>query len=161
MNSTGKSQMIHGAAATQENLGGERLGALDPGVIARAEAALQALSGQFAQWLQDEIDKLEAADAVIKAEGMTVAAGEALYLRAHDLKGLGATYAFPIVTRLAGSLCQLVEEPQKRAQIPLSLIDAHLEAIKTAVREDIRDDSHPLGGAMAQELENLVRAHQR
>jgi hypothetical protein len=126
-------------------------------VVARAEAALKALAGQFARWLQDEIDKLDAARARVESEGLTGDAGETLYMHAHDLKGLGGTYEFPIVTRIAGSLCNLLEEPGRGA-IPLALIDAHIEAIKTMVRENIRDELHPVGGTMAAALENQVHA---
>ncbi len=126
--------------------------------VARAEAALKSLAGQFGEWLQDEIDKLDAARAAVAAEGLGGPAGEALYLHAHDLKGLGGTYQFPIVSRLSGSLCGLLEDPQRRAGATMALIDAHLEAIKAMVREDIRDDLHPQGGSIAAALENKVRA---
>ena len=132
---------------------------LDGDVIARAEAALKSLSGQFAQWLQDEIDKLDAARAAIQAEGMTSAAAEGLYLRAHDLKGLGTTYEFPLITRIAASLCKLLDDADKRAAAPLFLVDAHIHAIKAAVRDDIRDAGHPVGKALAEELEGRVGEH--
>jgi hypothetical protein len=38
------------------------------------------------------------------------------------------------------------------------LIDGHIDAIKAAVRADIRDDSHPIGRKLAEELEERVRA---
>ncbi len=126
--------------------------------VARAEAALKSLAGQFGKWLQDEIDKLDAARAAVAAEDLGGSAGETLYLHAHDLKGLGGTYQFPIVSRLSGSLCSLLEDPQRRAGAPLDLIDAHLEAIKAMVRDDIRDELHPVGGSVAAALENKVRA---
>jgi len=131
-------------------------GPLDSDVLARAEAALKSLSGQFGQWLQDEIDKLEVARAAIQAEGLTSATAEGLYMRAHDLKGLGTTYEFPIITRLAASLCKLLDEPAKRAAAPLFLLDAHIHAIKAAVRDDIRDAAHPVGKALVEELEGRV-----
>src|SRR5690606_17585050 len=64
---------------------GGRFGAIDPSAIAKAEAALKSLSGNFSQWLQDEVTKLEAARARVKTEGMTPETMESLYLRAHDL----------------------------------------------------------------------------
>ena len=133
---------------------------MDNNVIARAEAALKSLSGQFAQWLQDEIDKLDAARADIAAQGMNTETAEALYLRAHDLKGLGTTYEFPLVTRIARSLCQLLDQPQSRGEAPLFLADAHIHAIKAAVRDNIRDASHPIGKILVEELEGRVKAHQ-
>lgn len=127
-------------------------------VVARAEAALQALAGQFSRWLEDEIEKLDAVRERIGAEGLAGEAGEDLYTHAHDLKGLGGTYGFPIVTRIAGSLCMLVEDPDRRTLAPLALIESHIEAIKIMVRENIREDIHPMGGAMAASLENQVYA---
>lgn len=132
---------------------------LDNDVIARAEAALKSLAGQFGQWLQDEIDKLDAARAAIQADGLTDATSEGLYLRAHDLKGLGATYEFPLITRIAASLCKLLDNADKRAKAPLYLLDAHIHAIKAAVRDDIRDASHPVGKALVEELEGQVGDH--
>lgn len=135
---------------------GGRFGALDPAAIAKAEAALKNLSGNFEQWLQDEIVKLEAARQAVRAEGPNVANMESLYLRTHDLKGLGTTYGFPLITRIAASLCVLTDDEAKRLEAPMSLIDAHIDAIKAAVRDDIKTDDHPVGRALIQELEHQV-----
>ncbi len=136
---------------------GGRLGAIDPSAIAKAEAALQSLSGNFAQWLNDEIAKLESARQVVRADGPTPENMESLYLRAHDLKGLGATYGFPLITRIAGLLCRLIDDKSKRLEAPLPLVDAHIDAIKAAARDDIKTEEHPVGAALVQELEGRVR----
>jgi hypothetical protein len=135
---------------------GGRFAALDPSAIAKAEAALKSLSGNFAQWLQDEISKLEGARQAIRTEGVTEQSLEALYLRAHDLKGLGTTYGFPLITRIAASLCLFTDEAHKRARASLDLVDAHIDAIRAAVREDIKTDDDPVGRALAEELEARV-----
>lgn len=132
--------------------------AIDADVVARAEAALKALSSQFSQWLQDEIDKLDAARDLAAAEGLSGPAGEALYGRAHDLKGLGGTYEFPIVTRAAASLCRVVDSPKARAAASLSLVDCHIDAIKTMIRDGIRDDSDPVGQSLVMSLEDQTAA---
>jgi chemotaxis protein histidine kinase CheA len=138
---------------------GSRFGGLNAGALAKAEAALKSLSSQFSQWLKDELAKLEAARAAIHAEGLTKETGDRLYTHAHDLKGLGATYEFPIITRMAGSLCRLIDTPEQRAKAPLKLVDAHIDAIKAAVRDDIRDDVNPVGRILAEELERQVAAY--
>jgi hypothetical protein len=136
---------------------GSRLGGIDPAAIAKAEAALKSLSGNFAEWLQDEVTKLDAARQRIKTEGFTAETGENIYLRAHDLKGLGATYDYPIVTRIAGSLCKMIDDPDKRLEAPMFLIDAHIDAIKAAVKGGIQTDTHPVGRALVHELEQRAR----
>lgn len=135
---------------------GTRFGGVDASAVARAEAALQSLAGQFSQWLQDEIDKLEAARSAIRTLGLTAATADRLYLHAHDLKGLGTTYEFPLVTRIAGSLCKLMDEPAARTAIPVFLLDAHIDAIRAVVRDGIRDTNHPVGCILAAELEDRV-----
>ena len=135
---------------------GGGFGGIDASAIAKAEEALKAMSAQFAGWLQDEIDKMEAARAAIHAEGWNAKTAEGLYFRAHDLKGLGGTYQYPLVTRLAASLCRMIDDPTTRLAAPLPLIDAHIDAIKAVVRDGIQTDEHPTGGALAQELEAQV-----
>jgi hypothetical protein len=151
-------QMIQVPNTLRLKVGG-RLGAIDPAAIAKAEAALKSLSGNFAEWLADEVTKLETARQRVRTDGPTPEASESLYLRAHDLKGLGATYEYPLVTRIAGSLCKLIDDPGKRATAPMGLIDAHIDAIKASVKGRIQTDTHPIGLALVTELEKQVKAY--
>jgi len=150
-------QMIQVPNTLKLKVGG-RFGGIDPLAIAKAEAALKSLSSNFAEWLQDEINKLEASRARVRAEGWTIATAEVLYLRAHDLKGLGATYEFPLITRIAGSLCRMIDDAETRLSAPMSLIDAHIDAIRACVRDNIKDASNPVGRVLAEELEGRVKA---
>lgn len=133
-----------------------KFGGLDAAAIARAEAALKSLSSNFDAWMKDELAKLEAARDRIRAEGFTAETAENLYFRAHDLKGLGTTYEFPLVTRMAASLCRILHDPAKRLSAPVKVVDAHIDAIVTAVRSEIRTDADPVGRAMAEDLEGQV-----
>lgn len=134
---------------------GGRVG-FDSKAIERAEAALNSMSGQFSEWLQQEITSLEACRQAVRSEGLTGEAGEALYARAHDLKGLGTTYEFPIVTRMGASLSRLIETRELRNIVPLPLVEAHVDAIKAAVRDGVKDVDHPVGAALVAELESRV-----
>lgn len=146
-------QTVPANNALRLKMGGGRLGAIDPAAIAKAEAALKNLAGNFDKWLADEIAKLAQARADAGTEGFAPTAVQTLYLRAHDLKGLGTTYGFPIVTRIAGSLCKLIDDQAKRGADHVDLIDAHIDAIKAAVRDDIKADDHPVGRVLVEELE--------
>ena len=127
--------------------------------IAKAEEALKAMSAQFGEWLNDEIVKLDKAQADIREHGYTPATAEALYFRAHDLKGLGTTYEYPLVTRIAGSLCRLLDDAERRMSAPLAVLDAHIDAIRAVVRDQIKTDEHPTGRALAETLEERVAEH--
>ena len=158
MSQQNPSQVIPAPTSLRLKVGAGRLGAIDAAAIAKAEAALKSLSGNFDQWLQDEITKLEAARQNVKTAGVSAETMESLYLRAHDLKGLGTTYGYQLITRIAASLCRLIDEKDKRLTASMALIDAHIEAIKAAVREGMKADDHPIGSALVQELERQVKA---
>ena len=157
MSQQNSGQMIQPNNSLRLKVGGGRLGAIDPAAIAKAEAALKSLASNFTQWLNDEITKLENARQTVKTDGVTVETMENLYLRAHDLKGLGTTYGYQLITRIAGSLCRLIDDKEKRATVPLELVDAHIDAIKAAVRDDIKSDEHPVGRVLVEELERRVK----
>lgn len=151
-------QFIQPPNTLRLKVGGAGFGGIDAAAVARAEAALKDLSSQFGEWLRDEVSKMEAARADIRSIGVTPQTMEQLYMRAHDLKGLGATYQFPIITRIAGSLCKLIDD-NVRMQAPLYLVDAHIDAIKAMVRDNIQTDEHPVGRALAHELESKTAEH--
>ena len=152
-------QMIPVNNTLKAKIGG-RFGGIDPAALAKAEAALKGLADNFGQWMQDELVKLAAARERIRVEGYSAETGENLYFRAHDLKGLGATYGYPVVTEIAGSLCRLIDDPATRLKAPLFLLDAHIDGIKAAVRGGIRDVDHPTGKVLVDELERRVRDYE-
>lgn len=160
MQKTAQAQIFNVPNTLKQKVGA-RLGAIDAAAIAKAEAALKSLSAQFGQWLQDELNKLDAARAAIRESGWNAATAESLYLRAHDLKGLGSTYEFPIVSRIAGSLCKMLDDASIRLKAPLGVVDAHVEAIKACVRDEVRDDADPTARALVEALEARAAEHLR
>jgi chemotaxis protein histidine kinase CheA len=125
---------------------------LDAAAIARAEAALANMSSQFGDWLNEELAKLEAKHKTAIAPGASADAMEDFYRTAHDLKGLGTTYGYPIVSQFAGSLCKLIDSPDARARASHNLLTAHVGAIIAAVRQKVTDSNHPIGAALLREL---------
>jgi hypothetical protein len=135
---------------------GKSFGNFDASALARAEAAMAAMSDQFGDWLIDEMHKLEAAHKVICQPGSGEPELEDFYRRAHDLKGLGTTYGYPIVSEFAGSLCRLLDNPDARARAPRQILDAHVGAIVASVKQKITTSDHPMGKALLIELQGQV-----
>jgi hypothetical protein len=127
-------------------------------LIAKAEAALAALSDQFGPWLKGELAKLEAARAVLALDPSVAQALDGVHRRAHDLKGLGSTCQYPSVTRLAGSLCRLILIHPAGQRPRLDLIDAHILAIKTVLAENHGPADQDPARTMIAELEQAVDA---
>ena len=122
-------------------------------MIEKAKEALKDLRSDFGQWLEEEVVKLEECAKIVKEKGLKGDEGEALFVRAHDLRGLGSTYEFPIITRLSKSLTKMIDIQEKRDKAPLALALAHVGAIRAALSQNIRDDNDPVAAALASELE--------
>lgn len=132
----------------------------DEDAVERADSALKALSSSFGQWLDEELAKLQSARVEAAANGWSDASLEKILIAAHDLKGLGATYDYPIVTQIAASLCRLIETDQGRAAARAmpALLEGHVDAARAVVRAGAKTDSHPIGRALLLSLEGHVKA---
>ena len=74
--------------------------------VARAEAALDRLSGEFAGWMYSECDRLEAARQVVAQQGFSKETHDEMFRAAHDIRGEASTFGFPSVAGAAGSGCE-------------------------------------------------------
>ena len=124
--------------------------------VARAEEALGNLAGNFADWMDGECVKLDEARQRVRAEGIKEGTRDALFRCAHDIKGEAATFGFPLVAPSADSLCRLIEHTPDIAQIPLGLVDQHVDAIRAIVRENARPDNAEVARALTRRLREVT-----
>ena len=129
-----------------------------PEAIARADETLKAMAGSMQQWIETDITHLQDLRLAAEAACWDAASVEALMCCAHDLKGLGATYGYPLVTQIAASLCRLTETDEGKAVVTRdpTLARAHVDALRAVVRGGIRSHDHPVGAALRQTLEGEV-----
>jgi hypothetical protein len=126
---------------------------LDSAALQRAEAAMASLKSEFAEWMDADVEALAQSRNAYATIPSAESKGQ-LFRASHDLKGQALTFEHPVVARMAASLCKLLDGTPNT---PLVLIDAHVNAIKILVRQNVRDVADPTTNALAAELENQVR----
>lgn len=132
---------------------------MDMSAIERAEKAMDKLSVRFEGWIIEEVDRLQAARDGVDKHGFAGDYAEELFRSAHDLKGQGLTFGYPLATYVAGSLCRLLEAVKNTGgEAPISLIDHHVDAIRAIVRDGIKGNSHSTGSQLATSLSNATEA---
>ncbi len=135
--------------------GGGGFPTLDLEPIKRAEAAMEALKSEFAGWAADDVKRLVSArEAFALAPNADNRA--ALLRAAHDMKGQAATFDFPLIAQVAGSLSKLIHELPGTSDLPLGLVDAHVSAIHVIYRDKVMDHSNKVAVVLIQELEKQV-----
>jgi chemotaxis protein histidine kinase CheA len=138
-------------------VGGGTFAGLDMGAIRRAEAAMEEIRSEFAGWAAQDVEKLMAARARFAATP-DAPSRAALLRAAHDMKGQAATFNYPMIARVSGSLSRLIGELPADKDLPLGLVDAHVSAIHVIYRDKVMDESNKLAVALTAELEKQVSA---
>lgn len=73
---------------------------------------------------------------------------------AHELRGQGTTFGYPLVTEICDSFCKFVEALKPVSAQHLPLLRAHIDALRAIVGADIKGD----GGDIGRELMKGLRA---
>ncbi|MGB6504762.1 MAG: Hpt domain-containing protein [Xanthobacteraceae bacterium] len=128
----------------------------DDDPIARAEAALVALSSEFVAWMASECERLEAARRDVEQQGFTERTHEELFRAAHDIKGEAATFGYPAAAGVAESLCRLLEHTPEIGRIPIALVDNHVDAVRAITRESARPDASDMAGELTERLREIT-----
>ena len=135
---------------------GGTISGLDSAAIQRAEAAMDTLKVEFGDWITKDIARLnEAYEAFQRTRD--AASADDLYRASHDLKGQATTFEYPLIARVASSLGKLMEELKSPDQVPLPLIQAHVDAIRVIFRDKVKDISTRTALILVEELENRMR----
>jgi chemotaxis protein histidine kinase CheA len=122
---------------------------IDLAALERAEEALAALSGEFAEWMKAEVATLLAARAALPDDAEPSLEGmEALYRAAHDIRGQAATFGFPLAGDIADNLCDYLDALPTPVDASFAFVDAHIDAIAAILREDVRDRVDPTARAV-------------
>ena len=138
-------------------VGGGNFSGLDMAAIKRAEAAMEDIKSEFAGWAADDVEKLMAARARY-AQTPDAPSRNALLRAAHDMKGQAATFNYPMIARVSGSLSKLIGDLPQEKDLPLGLVDAHVSAIHVIYRDKVMDESNKVAMVLAAELEKQVEA---
>lgn len=127
-------------------------------VLARAQAAVDDLAKGYTTWARADVDRarkaLDSALADPAGRGRHV---EELFRVAHDLKGQGASFGYPLVTAIADSLCKLTRDRKLAYEDRhLDLAKAHLDAAQLVLTKEIKGDGGQVGAELTAKLRMRV-----
>ncbi|MBR0847166.1 Hpt domain-containing protein [Bradyrhizobium diazoefficiens] len=124
--------------------------------VARAEQALAGLSGEFKDWMADEVNRLSTAYGAIRNDGFTKDRRDELFRAAHDIKGDASTFGFPVAAEIAESLCRVIEHAPDFEKVPAELFTHHINAILAIVHDNTRLDSLTVSSELSRRLRKVA-----
>jgi hypothetical protein len=131
---------------------------VDMAIIAKAEALIASMQGEFIAWFQVDLVKLQSqydAAASLPVEDRASPMAD-VYTGAHDMKGQGGSFGFPLVTNIANSLCRFMENRSVFGRQEMEVIQVHIEALRLAVAERMTGDGGIKGEKLLRGLEVVM-----
>lgn len=131
---------------------------VDPEDLAdKAEAAVDSLSEQFEAWMSADLDNLIASWNAANVPDATPEEYRAVFMAAHNICGVAASYGYPAISRLCGSLSTLLSDTHPGENS--ALINLHVEACRAAfIGVGRGDGSDSVADAVCDALEQTVAA---
>lgn len=135
----------------------------DDETIAEVQRELEQWSEDFVDWTKIHVKKLDAAlakCAMVDTKGRHGILEEINH-HAHELRGLGGTFGFPLVTTVSMSLFDLTLGKVTPTDECLSLIKTHVDTLRAVIRENVRGEGGPIGQELVQELNVMNKDFRR
>ena len=131
--------------------------AIDEALLEAAAEELVSMEADYADWVKDTVSFLRTTHLALKEQPKN----HWKYFRiintlAHELRGQGSTFGYPLVTEFGKSLFNYTKIDVKPDERFIELIHAHIESIQAVVRERIKGDGGEVGKIIVETL-NLAK----
>ena len=97
--------------------------------LAKADAHIEELKTEFVDWLDRELEQLRTAVARIEADPSDMEVVNHANSNCLQLRDLGSTMGFELVSFVAESLCAILETIKAGAAYDKDMIDCHIDAL--------------------------------
>ena len=128
---------------------------IDAGMLAAAQAAVTEMAQDYPGWAAADLDRMRAAAAELRRSG-TPEAAHALHALAHDAKGQGGSFGYPLTTLIAGLLCRLLHQRGLFDARVHAAVDAHLDAFGLVLAQRMAGPQAAWSARLGEELGGLV-----
>lgn len=121
-------------------------GSIDPAAVERTEAAVARLAERYLAEAGAQLEALRRALDILppRAEQSRGEIAELARL-AHDIAGQGSLFGWPLMSQIGDVLQHLLRDRKSLGPAGRNRVQAHLEAMESAIRKGIRDPDEPAG----------------
>ena len=124
--------------------------------IARADRSVVRVRGEFVASMADDVAELD----TLYREYQKDRSPDVLtriFRIAHNLRGLGATFHYELMTRLGTSMCRYITELPPGKTLEPVLLHVHIQAMKVVVRSHMEGPGDKISQDVALTLDLIVK----
>jgi hypothetical protein len=132
------------------------VGGLDANAIKRMEGAIQGLKGEFETQAKEDVAKLVAAATALLKSPNDQEKRQTVYMLAHELRGQGGSYGYPLVTRFGDQLCRYLDAADILDAKALIVVKAAADAMAVVINNGVAGDGGDTGRQLVAMLDKVV-----
>ena len=126
-------------------------------VLLDADQGLTEMSEDYLDYAREDAKRLGAACDELESSGGAKDAIETAYWIAHQMKGQGGTFGYPLITAVGASLCNLLDGRESLDAAQVQAARLHFEAMSLVVSRPLKGDD----GEGAKMVEGLLKVAAR
>ena len=133
-------------------------GAVAPEVLEKALAEMKKAEDEYPEWVRKTL--VELVDELNGAKGKPEIERTKHFKRvgaiAHELKGQGGTFGYPLVSAIAKSLNEFTQRDMLVTDNHLEILKAHIDTMRAVVNGHVAGDGGAIGRELIQSLERAI-----
>ena len=116
------------------------------------------LFGQYLTWTSEAIADMKALYAIVESQDGTAAVDVSaqLYSLAHNIKGMGTSFNFILMTEIGSSFCGYLKSFDGSQTLSKTILNAHIRALEVVLENRIVGDGGAKGTALLNRLKAII-----
>ena len=121
----------------------------------RAEEAVSKLSEQYRDWALSDIDTLRDCTDKISGDATRDEAVAKIRSIAHDMRGQGSTFGYPLITQVAQSISETLKLSLDSGKL-IAQMNAHIDTVEAIIENEATGDGGDMGRDILKSLEDRI-----
>lgn len=131
---------------------------IDLDTLEKAEALIAGMQDSYLEWVEEDLRKLQELEGQLDAG--TPPRGEvltAIFSIAHDIKGQGGSFDYPLMTLIGNHLCRYIERLEGEATDKnVEVVKVHIAALRLVIARRMSGDGGKVGDNLIRGLEAAI-----
>ncbi|MEE8393311.1 MAG: response regulator [Rhodospirillales bacterium] len=133
-------------------------GELPTEILEQAEEQLERSALDFTEWALEYLGQLsKLCDKALARSGDRTSNFHEINLLAHELRGQGGTFGYPLISIFGKMLYECTMEGCRKHDNNVEIVKAHIDAMRAVIREKIAGDGGQVGQALLASLKEAIK----
>lgn len=132
---------------------------VDLEALEQAEKLIAGMQDSYLEWVEEDLAKLQSLyDAAEKAEGDDRRKLlDGIFAVAHDVKGQGGSFDYPLMTVIGNQLCRFIEKQEGEVKAShMAVVKVHIDALRVVISQRMSGDGGKTGDGLVRGLNAAV-----